>query len=97
MFKRGVLGAYLLSFTFSCQHDQPVGVCSGRLKGGGGGLRCGHNPKKGGLRCGSGKKGGSLPRGSLPMNIPILDIHVSAPGRELGPYIIFNIEWEPYF
>ena len=45
-----------------------MGVCSGRLKRGGGslvraqlekgGLRCESNSKKGGLRCGSGQKGG---------------------------------------
>ena len=58
--QKGVLGAYLfIIFTFTCQHDQLVGVCSGRLKKGD--LRCGSNSKKGGgvgLRCGSGKKGG---------------------------------------
>ena len=30
------MGAYLfIIFTFTCQHDQLVGVCSGRLKKGG--------------------------------------------------------------
>ena len=39
---KGVLGAYLyIIFTFTWQYDQPVGVCSGRLKKGG--LRCGHS------------------------------------------------------
>ena len=54
----GVLGAYLfIIFTFTCQHDQLVGVCSGRLKKGG--LRCGSNSKKGGGVLGAGqvKKG----------------------------------------
>ena len=54
-----------------------------QTEGGGGSLRCGYNPKKGGLRCGSGQKWGSLPRGSLPMNIPILDINVSAPRERI--------------
>ena len=32
-FVKRVLGAYLfIIFTFTCQHDQLVGVCSGRLK-----------------------------------------------------------------
>ena len=45
--QKGVLGAYLLiALTFSCQHDQLVGVYSDRLK-------------NRGLRHGSGKKGGS--------------------------------------
>ena len=46
--QKGVLGAYsLITLTFSCQHDQLMGVYSDRLK-------------KGGLRHGSGsKKGGS--------------------------------------
>ena len=35
-----------------------MGVCSGRLKKGGGVLGAGPNSKKGGLRCRSGKKGG---------------------------------------
>ena len=40
--QKGVLGAYLfIIFTFTCQYDQLVGVCSGRLKKGG--LRCGHS------------------------------------------------------
>ena len=43
--QKGVLGAYLL-ITFTCQHDQLMGVYSDR-------------PKKRGLRHGSGKKGGS--------------------------------------
>ena len=62
----GVLGAYLfIIFTFTCQHDQLVGVCSGRLKGGGG-LRCGHSSKKGGLRYESNsKKRGVLGAGQV--------------------------------
>ena len=57
--QKGVLGAYLfIIFTFTCQHDQLVGVCSGRLKKGGG-LRCGSNLKGGGvLGAGQVKKGG---------------------------------------
>ena len=44
---RGFLGAYLLIiFTFTYQHDQAVVVFPGRLKGGGGGIGCGHNPKQ---------------------------------------------------
>ena len=40
--QKGVLGAYLfIIFTFTCQYDQLVGVCSGRLKKGG--LRCVHS------------------------------------------------------
>ena len=40
--QKGVLRAYLfIIFTFTCQYDQLVGVCSGRLKKGG--LRCGHS------------------------------------------------------
>ena len=39
--QKGVWGAYLfIIFTLTCQYDQLVGVCSGRLKmgrGGGGG------------------------------------------------------------
>ena len=60
--QKGVLGAYLyIIFTFTSQYDQLVGVCSGRLKRGGGlslvraqqekgggGLRCGSNSKQGG-------------------------------------------------
>ena len=53
--QKGVLGAYLfIILTFTCQYDQLVGVCSGRLQKGG--LRCGHNWKKGGLRYGSNSK-----------------------------------------
>ena len=45
--QKGVLGAYLLiTLTFSCQHDQLVGVYSDRLN-------------NRGLRHGSGLKGGS--------------------------------------
>ena len=57
--QKGVLGAYVfIIFTFTCQYDQLVGVCSGRLKRGG--IRYRHSSKKGGLRCGShSKKGGS--------------------------------------
>ena len=33
--QKGVLGAYLfIIFALTCQYDQLVGVCSGRLKGG---------------------------------------------------------------
>ena len=66
--QKGVLGAYLfIIFTFTCQNDQLVGVCSGRLKRGvlGAGkarkrgvLGAGQTLKKGGLRCGSGPKRG---------------------------------------
>ena len=66
------MGAYLfIIFTFTCQHDQLVGVCSGRLKKGvlgaglraqlekgGGVLGAGPTRKKGGLRCMSGQKRG---------------------------------------
>ena len=45
--QKGVLGAYLLiTLTFSCQHDQLVGVYSDRLKNRG--LRHGSGSKKGG-------------------------------------------------
>ena len=53
------LGSLLfIIFTFIWQHDQLVGVCSGRLKKGGlslglGQVRCGHSSKKWGLGCGS--------------------------------------------
>ena len=67
--QKGVLGVYLfIIFIFTCQYDQLVGVCSGRLKGGGvlgagtarkmGVLGAGQTRKKGGLRCGSGQKKG---------------------------------------
>ena len=78
------MGAYLLiTLTFSCQHDQLVGVYSDRLKNRGlrhgsgqkrGVLGTGQARKKGGLRHGSGQKGGSLLR-----HIPVLGIYVSAP------------------
>ena len=84
--QKWILGAYLfIILTSICQHDQLVGVCSGRLKKWGG-PRCGRccstkgvlggrvQLDKGGLRCGSGKKGGSLP-----LHTPVLDIYVSAP------------------
>ena len=74
-----------LAITFTCQHDQPVGVCSGRLtKKGGGVLGAGTAKKgvlgasptrrKGGLRYGSCNKWGSLPRH---IHVPVLDIYVS--------------------
>ena len=48
--QKGFLGAYvLITLTFSCQHDQLVGVYSDRLT-------------NRGLRHGSGQKGGSLLR-----------------------------------
>ena len=66
--QKGVLGAYLLiTLTFSCQHDQLVGVYSDRLKnrslrhGSGqkrGVLGTGQARKKWGLRHGSGQKRG---------------------------------------
>ena len=66
--QKGVLGAYLLiNLTFSCQHDQLVGVYSDRLKNRGlrhgsglkrGVLGTGQARKKGGLRHGSGQKRG---------------------------------------
>ena len=66
--QKGVLGAYLLiTLTFSCQHDQLVGVYSDRLKNRGlrhgsglkrGVLGTGQARKKGGLRHGSGQKRG---------------------------------------
>ena len=57
--KKGVLGAYLLiTVTFSCQHDQLVGVYSDRLKNRG--LRHRSGKKRGVLGMGqSQKKGGS--------------------------------------
>ena len=82
--QKGVLGAYLLiTLTFSCQHDQLVGVYSDRLKNRGhrhgsgpkrGVLGPGQARKKGGLRHGSGQKWGSLLR-----HIPVLGIYVSVP------------------
>ena len=45
--KRGRLGAVI--FYFTSQHDQLVGVCSGRLKKGGGGLRGGGGVEGGGI------------------------------------------------
>ena len=78
------MGAYsLITLTFSCQHDQLVGVYSDRLQNRGlrhgsgqkrGVLGTGQARKKGGLRHGSGQKGGSLLR-----HIPVLGIYVSAP------------------
>ena len=63
--QKGGLGTYLLiTLTFSCQHDQLVGVYSDRLKYRG--LRHGSGQKKGGLRHGSGsKKGGVLGTGQV--------------------------------
>ena len=57
--QKGVLGAYLLiTLTFSCQHDQLVGVYSDRLKNRG--LRHGSGLKRGVLGTGPArKKGGS--------------------------------------
>ena len=62
--QKGVLGAYLfINFIFTCQHDQLVGVCSGRLKNVG--PRCGYSLKwGGGLRCGSNSKRGVLGAGT---------------------------------
>ena len=64
------------------------GGYSARLKRGGG-LRCGHSPKKGGLRYGPNSKKGVSgaghvnKSGSLSRHIHILDIYVSAtPGNE---------------
>ena len=46
--QKGVLGACLfIIFTFTCQYDQLVGVCSGRLK-------------KGALGTGTARKGGGI-------------------------------------
>ena len=40
--QKAVLWAYLfIIFTFTFQHEQPVGVCSGRLKNGAGTARKG--------------------------------------------------------
>ena len=60
-----VLGAYLfIIFTLTCQHDQLVGVCSGRMKGGGG-LRCGHSSKRGVLGAGPTRKRGLIGAGQV--------------------------------
>ena len=83
----------LVTFSFTCQHDQLVGVCSGRLKKGG--LRCGtarkggcgSNSKKGDLRCGSAKKKGGLYNGTYPVHT--LNIYVSAPPPPPG-YVLPN-------
>ena len=62
----GVLGAYLfIIFTFTCQHDQPVGVCSSRLKKGGGVLGAGTTRKKGDRRSGPNSKKGDLGAGQV--------------------------------
>ena len=46
-------------------------------------------PKKGGYILGAGQ----VKKGSLPRNIPVLDIYVSASlERIIGPYILFSIE-----
>ena len=61
--QKGVLGAYLLiTLTFSCQHDQLVGVYSDRLKYRG--LRHGSGPKRGVLGTGQARKKGGLRHGS---------------------------------
>ena len=61
--QRGVLGAYLLiTLTFSCQHDQLVGVYSDRLKNRG--LRHGSGQKRGVLGTGQARKKGGLRHGS---------------------------------
>ena len=54
----GLRSLFIYYLYFTWQHDQLVGVCSGRLKKGG--VKCGHSSKKGDPRCGSNsKKGGS--------------------------------------
>ena len=61
--QKGVLGAYLLiTLTFSCQHDQLVGVYSDRLKNRG--LRHGSGQKRGVLGTGQARKKGGLRHGS---------------------------------
>ena len=61
--QKGVLGAYLLiTLTFSCQHDQLVGVYSDRLKNRG--LRHGSGLKRGVLGTGPARKKGGLRHGS---------------------------------
>ena len=61
--KKGVLGAYLLiTLTFSCQHDQLVGVYSDRLKIRG--LRHGSGQKRGVLGTSQARKRGGLRHGS---------------------------------
>ena len=63
--KRGFLGAYLLiTFAFTCQHDQLVGACSSRLQKDG--FSMGQARNKGVLVTGGG--------GSLLRHIPVLDI-----------------------
>ena len=57
------MGAYLLiTLTFSCQHDQLVGVYSDRLKNRG--LRHGSGQKRGVLGTGQARKKGGLRHGS---------------------------------
>ena len=61
--KRVFFGAYLLiTLTFSCQHDQLVGVYSDRLKNRG--LRHGSGQKRGVLGTGQARKKGGLRHGS---------------------------------
>ena len=61
--QKGVLGAYLLiTLTFSCQHDQLVGVYSDRLKNRS--LRHGSGQKRGVLGTGQARKKGGLRHGS---------------------------------
>ena len=81
---------YLLSLLLLVKMINQWGVFCQTEKGrGGGGLRCGHNPKKGGLRYGPNSKKGVSGAGhvkkswSLPRHIHIMDIYVSAtPGNE---------------
>ena len=57
------MGAYLsITLTFSCQHDQLVGVYSDRLKNRG--LRHGSGQKRGVLGTGQARKKGGLRHGS---------------------------------
>ena len=64
MAQKGVLGAYLfIIFTFTCQYDQLVGGCSGRLNKGG--LRCGQTRKRGVLGAGQTQKRGVLGAGQV--------------------------------
>ena len=55
---RGTYLVYLLSLLLLVNMSNRWGVCSGILRNGGGGLRCGPNSKKGVLGAGLVKKGG---------------------------------------
>ena len=89
-----VLGAYLfISFTFTCQHDQLVGVCSGRLRKGGGVLVRAQLQGGGVLGAGPTRKrgilcAGQVKKGSLPRHIPILNIYVSTTYNPPPPELV---------